>query len=69
MLSLRLPKELEQRLENVSKTTCRSKTYYVKKALEQFLEDQEDYLAAVAALENDKGKRISLDEIKKLANL
>ncbi len=69
MLSLRLSKDLEERLEKISKTTNRSKTYYATKAIEKYLEDQEDYLLAIAALENDNGKRFSLAEVKKLAGL
>ncbi|MDO8953648.1 MAG: TraY domain-containing protein [Gammaproteobacteria bacterium] len=64
MLTLRLPKELELRLENLAEFTGRTKTYYAKKALEKYLEDQEDYLIAIARLEKNNPK-ISLDEVEK----
>lgn len=53
MIAIRLPKELETRLEKVANETQRSKSYYIRKALEQFLEDREDYLLAVARLEEN----------------
>jgi RHH-type transcriptional regulator, rel operon repressor / antitoxin RelB len=68
MLAVRLSKELEQRLERVSDETHRSKSYYVKKALERFLEDHEDYLLAIARLE-EKNPRIPLDEALKQLDL
>lgn len=51
MLSVRLPEELEQRLEALAKATGRSKTYYVREALVAKLEDMEDLYIAEAVLE------------------
>jgi RHH-type rel operon transcriptional repressor/antitoxin RelB len=34
MLSLRLPEELEDRLEKLAETTGRTKTYYAREAIE-----------------------------------
>lgn len=64
MVAVRLPKELNERLERFAQKTHRSKSYYIRKALEQFLEDQEDYFLALARLE-EKNPRISLDEALK----
>jgi len=69
MLGIRLPHDLEDRLNKLAASTNRSKSYYAKKALEQFLDDQEDYLLAVGALEKDNGKRYTLDEAKKILEL
>lgn len=45
-ISIRLPEELESRLENLAAKTGRSKTFYVREALLNHLEDLEDlYLA------------------------
>lgn len=68
MIAVRLPKELETQLERVAHETHRSKSYYIRKALEQFLEDREDYLLAVARLE-ENNPRISLDEALKKIGL
>ena len=51
MLSVRLPEELEQRLEALAKATGRSKTYYVRAALMAKLEDMEDIYMAEAVME------------------
>ncbi len=64
MLALRLPKEIERRLDSLARRTHRSKSYYVKEAIVQFLEDREDYLLAVARLE-ESGERIPLEEVER----
>ncbi len=47
MLALRLPDDIEKRLDNLSKRTGRSKSYYAREAIVEHLEDLEDiYLAA-----------------------
>ena len=65
MLSVRLGEELEQRLEALAKVTGRSKTYYVREALIQKLEDMEDIYMAEAVLERIRSgeeKVISAEE-------
>lgn len=51
MLSVRLPEDIEKRLEALAKATGRSKTYYVREALIQKLEDMEDIYIAEAVME------------------
>jgi len=68
MLSVRLSKGVEHRLLDLSAKTHRSKSYYVERALELFLDDQEDYLLALSRLE-EKGPNISLEEAKKQLGL
>lgn len=68
MLAVRLPEELSKRLVCLSNKTGRSKSYYVRKAVEIFLEAKEDYLLAVARLE-EKNPRISFEEVKSLVEL
>jgi RHH-type rel operon transcriptional repressor/antitoxin RelB len=51
MLTVRLHPKLEARLNRLAKRTGRTKTYYAKKAIEEFLEEQEDYLIALTRLE------------------
>jgi RHH-type rel operon transcriptional repressor/antitoxin RelB len=66
MLSVRLTPKIEARLNRLAKRTGRTKAYYAKKAIEEFLEDQEDYFIALARLE-DKLPGIPIEEvIKKL---
>ena len=51
MMSIRLSKNLETRLSALSERTQRSKSFFVKKALEKFLEDEEEYQVAIEAYE------------------
>tara|TARA_R110002050_G_scaffold118195_4_gene235520 strand:+ start:47583 stop:47804 length:222 start_codon:yes stop_codon:yes gene_type:complete len=69
MLALRLPEELEKRLQSLADKTNRSKSFYARKAIEEFLEDREDYFLALAALEKDDGKRYSLKEVEKILGI
>jgi RHH-type rel operon transcriptional repressor/antitoxin RelB len=71
MLGVRLPEELEKRLNRLASETHRTRSYYVKRALEQFLEDQEDYLLALSRSEKvKKGERTyTLEEAKKKLGL
>ncbi len=64
MIAVRLPKELEAQLEKVAQDTHRSKSYYIRAALEQYFEDREDYLLAMARLE-ENNPRISYELIRK----
>ncbi|MEI8295783.1 MAG: DUF6290 family protein [Alphaproteobacteria bacterium] len=72
MLAVRLSEEMEERLTALSKRTNRSKTFYVKKALKAFLEDEEDYLAAEAAYSEylRSGKKgYTAEQIKEMYDL
>jgi RHH-type rel operon transcriptional repressor/antitoxin RelB len=64
MLGIRLDPELEKRLERLAKDTGRSKSYYAKLAIRQYLEDREDYLLGMAALERNE-PRISLEDLER----
>lgn len=64
MLGVRLERELEARLERLAKRTGRSKSYYAKEAIRQFLEDREDYLLGLAVLER-KEPTISMEELER----
>lgn len=46
MLAIRLPPETEKRLEALAKKTGRSKTYYAREAIQEYLQDLEDYYLA-----------------------
>lgn len=68
MLSVRVSQDLEHRLEALAKKTHRSKGYFVKQALERYLEDEEDLAEAVSSYEeflrqNEPG--FSLEDMKK----
>ncbi len=62
MLAVKLPKEIERRLDSLARRTHRTKSYYVKRAILEFLEDREDYLLGAARLE-EVGERTPLEAI------
>ncbi len=68
MLTVRLPDDIEDRLNALAKTTNRPKSFYVREALERSLEDIEDIYLAEKRLEDlraGKSKTVPLEEILK----
>ena len=68
MLGVRLEPKLEAKLASLAKKTGRSKSYYARLAIKQFLEDREDYLKALAVLERNE-PTISLDQLERRLGL
>jgi RHH-type transcriptional regulator, rel operon repressor / antitoxin RelB len=62
MLGVRLDPELEERLDMLARSTGRTKSYYAREAIREYVEDREDYELAVAA-SRDAGPSISLEEL------
>jgi RHH-type rel operon transcriptional repressor/antitoxin RelB len=52
-IAVRLNPQLEERLERLAKRTGRSKSVYIRRALEEYLDEQEDYLIALHRLEEN----------------
>ncbi|MCU0840132.1 MAG: ribbon-helix-helix protein, CopG family [Thiobacillaceae bacterium] len=48
MLAVRLPDDVEKRVEALARQTGRTKSFYVREALIQYLDDLEDYYLAEA---------------------
>jgi len=72
MLSVRLPENLENQLTLLAKETKRPKSYYVREALERFLEDIEDAYLAESAYEDfikSGEKTIPLNEMERSLDL
>jgi RHH-type rel operon transcriptional repressor/antitoxin RelB len=68
MLALRLPPEVEERLDALAKATGRTKSYYAREAILQYIDDLEDvYLAErrVEALRAGHGSTIPLADVMK----
>ena len=66
MLSVRLPEEVEARLERLAKETGRTKSYYARAAILEKIEDMEDIHLAEQALDRiRKGEErlVSADEM------
>lgn len=68
MLAIRLPEEIEKRLDALAKATGRTKTFYAREAILEHLGDLEDiYLAEqrLADIHAGRVKTIPLEEVMK----
>jgi RHH-type rel operon transcriptional repressor/antitoxin RelB len=68
MIAVRISEELETRLDRLAKLTGRTKTFYVREAIEDHLEDLEDAYLAASVLENirtGQEKLLSLEDVVK----
>jgi RHH-type transcriptional regulator, rel operon repressor / antitoxin RelB len=63
MLALRLPPEIEARLEAMAKKTGRTKSFYAREAIIAHLEDLEDIYLAEERIRTDTGERYTLEEV------
>jgi len=66
VLTIRLPEDIEKRLAALAKATGRSKSFYVRQAILEHLDDIEDiYLAERRLTERRSGRdrTISLDDL------
>ncbi|KAI5916653.1 DUF6290 family protein [Thauera sp. 2A1] len=72
MLAIRLPSDVEARLEALAKATGRTKTFYAREAILEHLDDLEDlYLAEQRLIANRAGESAtySLDEAERILGL
>ena len=72
MLTIRLPESTEERLSRLAKEKGRTKSFYVKEALKNYLEDLEDiYLSDKVVDRIRKGEEdvISSEEMGKILGL
>ena len=72
MLAIRLPADIELRLETLAKATGRTKTFYVREAIVEYITDLEDlYLAEqrLIAVREGRSKTYTLDEVEKTLGL
>ena len=64
MLAIRLDPDIEERLASLAKKTGRTKTFYAREAILEYLQDMEDYYLAVDAVQ-EPGRIYSSDEAKR----
>jgi RHH-type rel operon transcriptional repressor/antitoxin RelB len=67
MLAVRLPQDLEEKLTALAQATERSKSFYIKKALEFYLQEYADYLMAHSISEkirHGQEKTYTLEEVE-----
>jgi len=65
ILSLRIPKVLNEKLKEIAKKTDRTRSYLVRKALEEYLEDLEDYLIAFERYTREDKEYLTTEEVKR----
>jgi len=68
MLAIRLPQDIENRLEALAKATGRSKTFYAREAILEHLDDLEDvYLAEQRLIDIRAGRTrtVPLEDVMK----
>ena len=63
MIAIRLPADIEQRVADLAARTGRTKTFYIKEAILQHLDEMEDKYLALDRLEKP-AKRWTLDEME-----
>jgi RHH-type rel operon transcriptional repressor/antitoxin RelB len=63
MLAVRLPNDIETRLDALAKATGRTKTYYAREAILTHLEDLEDTYLALQRLEKNN-RRWTMEELE-----
>ena len=64
-ISLRIPDDIHEQLEEIAEDTDRSKSYLIKKAIEQYLEEFADYQLALDRLNDKDDDIISSKELRK----
>jgi RHH-type transcriptional regulator, rel operon repressor / antitoxin RelB len=67
-LSVRIPKDIEKRLNYLAHETGRTKTYYVREAITEHISEIEDVYIALSRLEKPS-KRWSQEELEKNRDL
>lgn len=68
MIAVRLPEEIEKRLEKLARITGRTKSYYVRQAILEKLEELEDLYIAEKRLEDiklGKAETVPLEKVLK----
>lgn len=72
MLAIRLPAEIERRLEDLARITGRTKTFYAREAILEHLADLEDaYIAEqrLTDLQAGRSKTHTLEEVERSLGL
>jgi len=64
IISLRLQDSSFDKLENLCQELDRTKTYIIKKALEQYIDSYSDYQIALERLRDKDDEIISSDELR-----
>jgi len=64
MLTLKLPADLEDRLNQLARKTRRPKSFYMREALIEYLEEYEDAFLALERLNKKNAEYLSTRELE-----
>ncbi len=64
-LTLRVTDQLDRKLRHLAKETERPKSYFIKKALEFYLQEYEDYEIALARQVDKDDKILTMAQMRK----
>ena len=69
IFSMRLEEKLDRKLERLAKDTERPKSYFIKKALELYLDEYDEYQIALARRADKDDEALSLAQARKALGL
>ncbi len=69
MISVRLDKDTEEKLERLAKETKRPKSFFVKEALKEYLDDLIDYHEAMKRKKTPNRELITMEEVERALGL
>lgn len=69
MLSVRLDKDTQAKLDSLARATKRPKSFFVKEALDNYLDDMSDYYEVQSRSQDKSRNLISLEELEKALNV
>ncbi len=65
VITVKIPEDTDKRLDSICKETTRTKSFFVRKAIEQFLSKTAVYQKALDRLNDVTDEVISLEEMDK----
>ena len=68
-MSVRLPKDLAEKLDSIARETERPRSFIIQKALESYIEDYADLQVALDRLHDKTDPVVSVKELRKSLGL
>ena len=68
-ICIRIPEDIHSKLDALAQTLDRPRSYIIKKALEEYLEEYTDYLIAIERLNDKDDKIISGKQLREKLDL
>ena len=65
VLTLRLDEQMDRKLQKLAKESERPRSYFIKKALELYLQEYEDYEIALARRADKDDEILTLAQVRK----